>query len=84
MGMVNEPWTTEEIERYKQIRRKELGPVYLSVGIPITDLAGREEYLVKQFNLSFSEKVVTQVTGKMEGKAEALRRLEERAVREFF
>jgi len=82
--MANESWTAEEIQKYKQIRRKELGPVYLSAGIPITDPAGREEYLVKQFNLGFSERVVTHVTSKMEGKAEALRRLEDRAVREFF
>ena len=80
-------WSEEEIETYRTIRRKELGPLYAAAGLSITEPEKRAEYLAGKLNLTMTDHDVIMreaSTLSSNGKAQALKLLEDMAIEIFF
>jgi len=77
-------WSTSEIQDYLAVRRKELGPVYVAAGIGIIEPEKRAEYLAEQLKLTPTDHDVIMRVSLKEGKAKALKLLEDMAVEFFF
>jgi len=77
-------WSEEEILGYKLVRRKELGPTYATAGIGIDEPERRAEYLSEKLNLTLTDHDVIMRTASKEGKAKALKMLEDMAIEVFF
>ena len=77
-----EPWTKEEIGRYEDMRRKELGPMYAAAGIPVEEPWRRAEYLfeILRPHLAMTDEDVLNSITKRNGKPDGLRFLEDVAV----
>ena len=74
-------WSKEEIEEYKEIRRRELGPTYATIGIDIDNPEKRAEYLAERLNLTLTDHDVIMRTA---SKVEALIMLEDIDIKVFF
>lgn len=79
-------WTKEEIEKYKEIRKRELGPLYATAGIPIDNPGERTVYLLGLLDSKTKgvcyEKIMK--TAVISGRDKALRILEDLAIQTFF
>ena len=79
------PWSEKEIQDYKEIRRKELDPVYIVKEIFLGNPESRVKYatdLLGKLGYNF-EKDTVNVIACEKGKAKALVSLEETIIREF-
>ena len=64
------PWNEKEIDSYgRNFIKPELGPVYMSAGIPTNQPHKRVEYLVKKLNLS--ETAIKEIAKKLEEQDES-------------
>ena len=79
-------WSGKEIEKYQQIRRKELDPVYIVKEIPSRDPASRVKYvtnlLEKLGAYDFENDIVNSIA-RQKGKPKALVHLEETVLIEY-
>ncbi len=71
------PWTDQEIQKYREIRSMDLGPLYAAAGIDRSHPEERAKYLAEEvLKLTMSDQDALMSIAKDRGKAEALRELE--------
>ncbi|MBA7552664.1 hypothetical protein ES705_45234 [subsurface metagenome] len=78
-------WSEKENLQYKKIRKRELGPLYAMKGIPLDNPEARAEYLAeKVLNLQMTDHDVIMRMANKEGRAIALKFLEDMVIEKFF
>ena len=79
-------WTEEEIKRYKENRKSELGPLYASAGIPIDHPGKRSKYLMELLDsvMTMTDYNVIMKIATTEGRDKALKVLEDFTIQTYF